>query len=96
MSGPYLIFTTVMTLALLLMVAAYIRTLLFIRRQKLLADASFNPLEGVRLWRRIFTPNGYGEAAEASRRGVARLYWLALAAFVIAVVLFFVLPAVPG
>ena len=48
------------------------------------------------MWKRIFTPNGYGETAEVSRRGVARLYWLALAAFVIAVVLFFVLPAVPG
>ena len=96
MSGPYLIFMTFMTLALLLMVAAYIRTLLFIRRQKLLAEASLNPLEGVRLWKRIFTRNGYGEAAEASRRGIARLYLLALAAFVTAVVLFFVLPAVPG
>lgn len=96
MTGSHLVFMTFMTLALLLMVAGYVRTLLFARRLRLLEDAAFNPLDGVRLWLRIFRPNGFGPDHEPARRGIVRLYALALAAFAVAVLLFLVLPVVPG
>ncbi|WP_428700270.1 hypothetical protein [Stappia sp.] len=95
MTGSYLVFMTFMTLALLLMVAGYVRTLLFARRLRLLEDATFNPLDGVRLWLRIFTRDGFGPDQEPARRGIVRLYALALAAFAVAVLLFLALPVVP-
>ena len=95
MTPAYLIFMTFMTLAFLLMIAGYVSALLFIKRLKLLEEAAFSPLKGVALWKRMFTSNGFGEEAEPGRRRVARLYLLALAAFAIAIALFFILPAVP-
>jgi hypothetical protein len=44
----------------------------------------------------MFTRGGFGDEAEPARRRIARLYLLALAAFALAILLFFVLPAVPG
>jgi hypothetical protein len=96
MTPAYLIFMTFMTLAFLLMIAGYVSALFFIRRQGLLEEASFSPVKGVWLWKRMFTRGGFGDEAEPARRRIARLYLLALAAFAIAVVLFFVLPAVPN
>jgi hypothetical protein len=44
---------------------------------------------------RIFPANGFGPDQEPARRGIVRLYALALAAFAVAVLLFLVLPVVP-
>ncbi|WP_346894057.1 hypothetical protein [uncultured Roseibium sp.] len=96
MSGPYLIFITFMALALLLLVAAWARTLVFFRHQSPEGALGFDLVEGLKLWRRLLSRNGFGPEAEPLRRRVLRLYALAVAAFAFAVVLFFVLPAVPG
>lgn len=95
MTPAYLIFMTFMTLAFLLMIAGYVSALLFIKRLKLLEEAAFSPKKGVGMWKRMFTSGGFGDEAEPGRRRIARLYFLALVAFAIAIVLFFVLPAVP-
>lgn len=95
MTPAYLIFMTFMTLAFLLMIAGYVSALLFIKRLNLMEEAAFSPLKGVGMWKRMFTTGGFGDEAEPGRRRIARLYFLALAAFAIAIVLFFVLPAVP-
>lgn len=96
MTPAYLIFMTFMTLAFLLMIAGYVSALFFINRQNLLEEAALSPVKGVWLWKRLFTRGSFGDEAEPARRRIARLYLLALAAFAIAVVLFFVLPAIPG
>ncbi|WP_417712393.1 hypothetical protein [Roseibium aggregatum] len=95
MTPAYLIFMTFMTLAFLLMIAGYVSALFFIRRQNLLEEAALSPVKGVWLWKRMFTRGGFGDEAEPARRRIARLYLLALAAFALAILLFFVLPAVP-
>ena len=95
MTPAYLIFMTFMALAFLLMIAGYVSALFFIRRQNLLEEAALSPVKGVWLWKRMFTRGGFGDEAESARRRIARLYLLALAAFAIAILLFFVLPAVP-
>lgn len=95
MTPAYLIFMTFMTLAFLLMIAGYVSALFFIRRQDLLEEAALSPVKGVWLWKRMFTRGGFGDEAEPARRRIARLYLLALAAFALAILLFFVLPAVP-
>ncbi len=96
MSGPYLIFITFMALALLLMVAAWARTMVFFRHQSPEGALGFDLVEGLRLWSRLLRRNGFGPEAEPLRRRVLRLYMLAVAAFAFAVVLFTVLPTVPG
>jgi hypothetical protein len=95
MTPAYLVFLTFMTLAMLLMIAGYIRLLFFVKRWELLAGAGLNPIKGVILWKRMFTRNGFGEEPEPGRRSVARLYYSAVLAFVVAVTLFFVLPSMP-
>ncbi len=96
MSGPYLIFITFMALALLLLVAAWARTLVFFRHQSPEGALGFDLVEGGKLWLRLLRRNGFGPEAEPLRRRVIRLYGLAIAVFAFAVVLFYVLPAVPG
>jgi hypothetical protein len=96
MTPAYLVFLTFMTLALVLMIAGYIRVLFFAKRWRLLAEAGLNPVKGVILWKRIFTRNGFGEKAEPGRRSVARLYYSAVLAFIVAILLFFVLPGMPN
>lgn len=96
MSGPYLIFITFMALALLLLVAAWTRTLVFFRHQSPEGAPGFDLVEAGKLWLRLLRRNGFGPEAEPLRRRVLRLYGLAVAAFAFAVVLFYVLPAVPG
>ncbi|MBD1547174.1 hypothetical protein [Roseibium aggregatum] len=96
MSGPYLIFITFMALALLLLVAAWARTLVFFRHQSPEGALGFDLVEGAKLWLKLLRRNGFGPDAEPLRRRVIRLYVLAIAVFAFAVVLFTVLPAVPG
>ncbi|TYC64676.1 hypothetical protein FMN63_19610 [Stappia sp. BW2] len=95
MTPAYLVFMTFMTLAFLLMIAGYVSALFFIKRLNLVEEAALSPLKGAGLWKRMFTPGSFGVEAEPSRRRIARLYFLALAAFAIAILLFFILPAVP-
>ncbi len=96
MTPAYLVFLTFMTLALLLMIAGYIRLMAFVRRHGLLAEVGLSPVKGVLLWKRIFTRDSFGPEVEPARRGIARLYLLAVLVFAVAVVLFFALHAVPG
>lgn len=96
MTGPYLLVITFMALALLLLVAAWVRTLVFFRHQSPEGALGFDPVQGARLWFKLLRRNGFGVDAEPLRRRVIRLYAIAIIVFAIAVLLFYVLPAVPG
>ncbi|GAB4528498.1 MAG: hypothetical protein Tsb0019_30450 [Roseibium sp.] len=96
MTPSWLIFMTFMTLALLLMVAGYVSALLFFDRRKLLEQDGLHPVRGVGMWLWLFRRGGFGAEAEPARRRIARLYLLSVLAFAVAVLLFVVLPVVPG
>jgi len=95
MTPAWLIFMTFMTLAFLLMLAGYVSAVLFFQRRKLLEKDGLHPIRGVGLWLRLFRRDGFGAEADPARRRIARLYLLSVLAFAVAVLLFYLLPAVP-
>lgn len=95
MTVNYLIFMAAMTGALAAMIVAWVRTILFFRHYGEEGRSMLNPLHGLRLWKRLVTPEGFGAQAEPARAAITRTYGLALALFALAIFLFYWLPAVP-
>lgn len=96
MTPGYMIFMAFMLVAFVAMVTAWVRMVLFFRRNKQPEQSSLNPVDGLRLWKQFLTPGGYGEEAEPKRRGIVRTYMVAIGAFLIAIVLFVTVPGMPG
>lgn len=91
----YMIFMAFMLVAFGAMIAAWLRMVLFFRRNKQPEQSSINPLDGLKLWKQFLTSGGFGEEAEPKRRSIVRTYMLAIGAFVFAIILFLTLPGMP-
>lgn len=95
MTPGYMIFMAFMLTAFITMIVAWLRMVLFFRRNKQPEQSSINPIDGLRLWKQFLTSGGFGEDAELKRRSIVRTYLVAIGAFLIAIVLFVTLPGMP-
>lgn len=95
MTPGYMIFMAFMLVAFIAMITAWLRMVLFLRRNKQPEQSSLNPVDGLMLWKQFLTRGGFGEEAEPKRRSIVRTYLVAIGAFLIAIILFLTLPGMP-
>lgn len=96
MTPGYMIFMAFMLISFVAMITAWLRMVLFFNRNKQKQQSSFNPIDGLRLWKRFLTSGGFGAEAEVQRLGIVRNYIFAIGMFAMAIILFLTLPGMPG
>ncbi len=96
MTINYTVFMTFMSLAFVLMVVAWFRTIGFFRRNRQPEQDTFNPFNGPRLWIRFFTAHSLGPDPEAERRSITKTYINAFVCFLLVVVVYVVFPFMPA
>ena len=77
--------TPLFSLALAVLIYAVYRTTRFLARNAPAGQSLLHPIQGFVLWTRLVRANAFGPAAEPERRGIVRLYLLALLAYGLAV-----------
>lgn len=84
--------TTLMALSLALWIAAFVRTIIFLNRNKAVEQDLTNPADGASLWLRLLQRNGFGDAVERQRISLLINYAAALAPFALAAALIVIAP----
>jgi hypothetical protein len=88
MTAGALVFIALMGAAWIALVWGWVAAIHLMGRYKRPGESQFNPLTGLRLWGRLFTPQGFGGAAEPDRRRILRILGVALGCFALAVIAF--------